>query len=68
LYGRSDLVEYRQQDMVKQLFIDGAAGSPMYRFNGNLQNPDVLLLNLLINQSTRFPFCFSRGTRETICW
>ena len=64
LYGRSDLVEYRQQDMVKQLFIDGAAGSPMYRFNGNLQNPDVLLLNLLINQSTTIPFLFLQGNER----
>ncbi|HPC35931.1 MAG TPA: hypothetical protein P5268_07415 [Candidatus Marinimicrobia bacterium] len=61
LYGRSDLVEYRQQDMVKQLFIDGAAGSPMYRFNGNPQNPDVLLLNLLVTQTTAIPFMFLQG-------
>jgi len=61
LYGRSDLVEYRQQDMVKQLFIDGAAGSPMYRFNGNPQNPDALLLNLLVTQTTTIPFMFFQG-------
>ena len=56
--GRSDLVEYYNQDVVRQLFIDGAAGSQMYRFNGNVKNPDNLLYNLLIQHSTTIPFFF----------
>ena len=60
LYGRSDLVEYGHQDMVKQLFIDGAAGTPMYRFNGDRQNPGSLLSNLLMGHSTAIPFLFLR--------
>ncbi len=60
LYGRSDLVEYYHQDLVKQLFIDGAAGSPMYRFNGNPQAPGAMLSNILIQQSTAVPFMFLR--------
>jgi hypothetical protein len=44
LYGRSDLVQYSHQDVVKQLFIDGAAGTQMYRFNGNVKNQANFLL------------------------
>lgn len=60
LYGRSDLVEYGHQDMVKQLFIDGAAGTQIYRFNGDVQKPDPLLTNLLLRNSTTIPFMFLR--------
>lgn len=56
LYGRTDLVTYKHQNVVKQIFIDGAAGSPMYRFDGDLQNPNNLLQNLLIRSSTTIPF------------
>ncbi|MFO7447388.1 MAG: hypothetical protein R6W90_13540 [Ignavibacteriaceae bacterium] len=58
IYGRSDLVEYSNQNMVKQLFVDGAAGSQMYRFDGNVKSPDQLLYNLLINHSNTIPFFF----------
>lgn len=60
LYGRADLVEYYHQDLVKQLFIDGAAGSPMYRFNGNPRAPGAMLSNMLIRQSTTVPFMVLR--------
>ena len=56
VYGRTDLVEYSHQDIIKYLFIDGAAGSPMYRFNGNPQKLDRVLYNLLIRFSTAIPF------------
>jgi hypothetical protein len=56
LYGRSDLVQYSHQDVVKQLFIDGAAGTPMYRFNGNIKKPGELLINILLRQTSSIPF------------
>jgi len=56
LYGRSDLIQYTNQDMVKQLFIDGAAGSQMYRFNGNVKDPGSFLYNLLLVHSNSIPF------------
>lgn len=56
--GRSDLVEYHYQNIVKHLFIDGAAGTQMYRFNGNIDNHDEHLNNLLLNNSTTIPFLF----------
>jgi len=58
IHGRSDLVQYNHQDVVKQLFIDGAAGSPMYRFNGDVRNPGQLLSNILIRQTNTIPFFF----------
>ena len=58
IHGRSDLVQYNNQDMVKQLFIDGAAGTQMYRFDGDTRNPDRLLYNLLILQTSTIPFLF----------
>ena len=57
--GRSDLVEYdRTQNIVKDLFIDGAAGSQMYRFNGSIAHHDTLLNEILLHHSTTIPFLF----------
>lgn len=58
IFGRSDLVEHSHQDMVKHLFVDGAAGSQMYRFDSNIDNPDPTL-RLLLQRFTDFvPFIF----------
>ena len=57
--GRSDLVEYYNQSIVKDLFIDGAAGSQMFRFNGDIAHyDDKLLNNLLLHHTTAVPFLF----------
>jgi hypothetical protein len=56
--GRSDLVEYNNRSFVKDLFIDGAAGSQMYKFNGNIERPDTLLNELLSHHSTTIPLLF----------
>jgi len=56
--GRSDLVEYNNQNIIKNLFIDGAAGSQMYRFNGSIAHPDTLLNRILLYHSTTIPFLF----------
>jgi hypothetical protein len=58
IYGRSDLVQYSHQDIVKQLFIDGAAGTQMYRFNGSITKTNPLLLDLLLRHSNAIPFLF----------
>ncbi|MCF7884986.1 MAG: hypothetical protein K9M80_00695 [Candidatus Marinimicrobia bacterium] len=55
IYGRSDLVEHSNQNIVKHLFIDGAAGTRMFRFNGNVNNPSPLLYNIVIRSSTTIP-------------
>ncbi len=56
--GRSDLVEYDNQSLVKDLFIDGSAGTQMYRFNGDIAHHDTLLNNLLLHHTTAIPFLF----------
>lgn len=58
IFGRSDLVKHSHQDMVRHLFVDGAAGSQMYRFNGNPGNPDMTLQNLLLGFSSTIPLLF----------
>jgi hypothetical protein len=56
--GRSDLVEYNNQNIIKDLFIDGAAGSQMYKFNGDIVHHDPLLDKILLHRSTTIPFLF----------
>ncbi len=56
--GRTDLVEYNNRNFVKDLFIDGAAGTQMYRFNGNIAHHDTLLNYLLLSHTTAIPFLF----------
>ena len=56
--GRSDLVGYNNQNIVKDLFIDGAAGSQMYKFNGSIEHHDTLLNKILLHHTTAIPFLF----------
>ena len=56
--GRSDLVEFNNQSIIKDLFIDGSAGTQMYKFNGNIANHDKLVNKLLLQHSTAIPFIF----------
>ena len=56
--GRSDLVEYNNRNFVNDLFIDGSAGSQMYKFDGNTARHDTLLNYLLLHHSTTIPFLF----------
>jgi len=56
--GRSDLVEYDNRNFVKDLFIDGAAGTQMYKFNGNVKKHSDLLNDLLLHHTTAIPFLF----------
>ncbi len=62
--GRSDLVEYDNRDFVKDLFIDGAAGSQMYRFNGNVAHHDTLLNEILLHHSTTIPLLLLSGQEK----
>ena len=64
IYGRSDLVQYSHQNMVKQLFIDGAAGTQMYRFNGNIKKASPLLFELLLHHSTSIPFLYLKESEK----
>lgn len=67
VYGRSDLVRHSHQDFVRHLFIDGAAGSPMYRFDGNIHQPSKLLLDQLVHETTTLPFlCFREYEKDSV--
>lgn len=56
VFGRSDLVEHSNQDMVKHIFVDGAAGSQMYRFGGEVENLNPMLSNMLLQFTNSVPF------------
>ncbi|MBK7259585.1 MAG: hypothetical protein IPI01_17645 [Ignavibacteriae bacterium] len=56
VFGRADLVAYGHQDMVMQLFVDGAAGSQVYRFNGDLRQTNPFLHELLLHHTNAIPF------------
>ena len=66
-YGRSDLVQYNNQDIVRQMFIDGSAGTQMYRFNGDITHVDRLLQGLLLHQSNAIPFlCLTKDQKDSM--
>jgi hypothetical protein len=62
--GRADLVEYNFQSIVRYLFVDGSAGSQMFRFNGNITNHDKLLNKLLLEFTTSIPFLFLKENEK----
>lgn len=48
-FGRTDLVFFGEKADYMDLYIDGTAGSPMYRFNGHLDHPDPAVNALRLN-------------------
>jgi len=50
-FGRTDLVALRNNPEAMVVFLDGTAGSPMYRFNGDIKRPGVSIEGL----KTGFP-------------
>jgi predicted membrane-bound spermidine synthase len=57
-FGRTDLVEYTRYPAQMEIYLDGTASAPMYRFNGNLENPDETVKDLMTTFSGYFPFYF----------
>ena len=45
-FGRTDLVAYEGHPHHMDIYLDGTAGSPMYRFRGNLREPEPWLVEL----------------------
>ena len=67
IYGRSDLVRYSDQDMVRQLFVDGAAGTQVYRFSGDVQHTQSTLQALLLQHTNAIPFlCLNRDEKRSM--
>jgi hypothetical protein len=55
-FGRTDLVAYRNDPEQMDIFIDGTAGTPMYRFNGDADNPDSRVQSLKTSFPGYLPF------------
>ena len=63
-FGRVDLVEVKGNDKVRYLFIDGAAGSPMFKFDGNIKKANENLDFLKMIFSGTFPFYFLNESQK----
>ena len=55
-FGRTDLVAFSDYPDHMDIYIDGTAGSPMYRFNGNVNDPGTAINNLKTSFPGYFPF------------
>jgi predicted membrane-bound spermidine synthase len=55
-FGRTDLVEYGRYPDHMDLYIDGTAGSPMYKFNGKVDDPGTAIESLKKDFPGYFPF------------
>jgi hypothetical protein len=67
IFGRADLVAYNHQNAVMQLFVDGAAGSQVYRFNGNVKNTGSNLQGLLLQHTNAIPFlCLDENEKRSM--
>jgi len=57
-FGRTDLVEFSNRPELMEIYIDGTAGMPMYRFSGNFSSPDAPISSLKTSFTGYFPFFF----------
>ena len=55
-FGRTDVVEFESYPDHKDIYIDGTAGSPMYRFSGDPDDPGPAILDLKKTFPGYFPF------------
>ncbi|MCL5734219.1 MAG: hypothetical protein M1274_01290 [Actinobacteria bacterium] len=62
-FGRTDLLESPLYPNQKYLFVDGAAGSPMYDLNAVLGNPQVQA-DLMMHSGEFFPFEFLKDDQK----
>jgi predicted membrane-bound spermidine synthase len=57
-FGRTDLLRFEEKSMMMGLFVDGAAGTPMYKFDGDISNAENRALLHLGLYSGFFPLRF----------
>lgn len=55
-FGRTDLVRLLDYPDQMDIYLDGTAGSPMYRFNGDAGNPGPVIKGLKTTFPGYFPF------------
>ena len=59
-FGRTDLLEFSNDPDHMDIYIDGTAGSPMYRFGGKFEDPGSTIDNLKHTFPGYFPFFHMR--------
>lgn len=57
-FGRTDLVELNDYPEQMDIYIDGTAGTPMYRFSGDVNDPGSTVNSLKADFPGYFPFLF----------
>jgi len=57
-FGRTDLIKFKDYPDHMDIYIDGTAGSPMYRFNGKVNDPNPAVSRLKTTFPGYFPFLF----------
>jgi len=63
-FGRTDLVRFGGDPDSMTLFIDGAAGAPMFRWDGRLGDPDGPVERLVRSFPGSFPLRFLDGSQK----
>lgn len=63
-FGRTDLAMHKNENDVMTLFVDGTAGTPMYRFNGDIKNPDGIVKEIPKTFPGYFPFLFLKDNEK----
>ena len=57
-FGRTDLVAFSDDSEEMAIFIDGTAGTPMYQFSGDFDNPNPRIDSLKTDFPGYLPFLF----------
>ncbi|MFZ3064306.1 MAG: hypothetical protein WA277_03350 [Nitrospirota bacterium] len=63
-FGRTDLARHKNENDIMTLFVDGTAGTPMYRFNGDIKNPDGIVKEIPKSFPGYFPFLFLKDNEK----
>lgn len=63
-FGRTDLVAFSDYPDHMDIYIDGTAGSPMYRFDGNVNDPGPTIEGLKTTFPGYFPLLFLKEAEK----
>lgn len=66
-FGQTDLIRYPDTPGRKDMYIDGTAGTPMYRFTGDILAPGPDVSRLLLEFPGYFPLTFLTDNEKDRC-